>query len=129
MMNHESKMRGAGGTSGGVGEFLLGLGMAVLGGYLLTNQVTVTSSYWHLWGYNAFGMTLLPLLFGIGILFFNGRSALGWGLTVIGILVILVGVITNLDIYFRPTSLFNTILMLTLLAGGIGLVFRSLKSH
>lgn len=129
MINDESKLRGAGGTTGGVGEFLLGLGMAVLGGYLLTNQVTVTSGYWHLWGYNAFGMTLLPLLFGIGILFFNGRSALGWGLTVIGILIILVGVIINLDIYFRPTSLFNTILMLTLLAGGIGLVARSLKSH
>lgn len=128
-MNYETKTRGAGGTTGGVGEFLLGLGMAVMGGYLLTNQVTVTSGYWHLWGYNAFGMTLLPLLFGIGILFFNGRSALGWGLTVIGILIILVGVITNLDIYFRPTSLFNTIVMLTLLAGGIGLVFRSLKSH
>lgn len=122
-------MRGAGGTTGGVGEFLLGLGMAVMGGYLLTNQVTVTSNYWHLWGYNAFGMTLLPLLFGIGILFFNGRSALGWGLTIIGVLIILVGVIANLDIYFRPTSLFNTIVMLTLLAGGIGLVFRSLKSH
>lgn len=129
MTNHESKMRGAGGTTGGVGEFLLGLGMAVMGGYLLTNQVTVTSNYWHLWGYNAFGMTLLPLLFGIGILFFNGRSALGWGLTIIGVLIILVGVIANLDIYFRPTSLFNTIVMLTLLAGGIGLVFRSLKSH
>jgi uncharacterized protein len=128
-MNYETKTRGAGGTTGGVGEFLLGLGMAAMGGYLLTNQVTVTSGYWHLWGYNAFGMTLLPLLFGIGILFFNGRSALGWGLTVIGVLIILVGVITNLDIYFRPTSLFNTIVMLTLLAGGIGLVFRSLKSH
>jgi uncharacterized protein len=128
-MSYETKTRGAGGTTGGVGEFLLGLGMAAMGGYLLTNQVTVTSGYWHLWGYNAFGMTLLPLLFGIGILFFNGRSALGWGLTVIGVLIILVGVITNLDIYFRPTSLFNTIVMLTLLAGGIGLVFRSLKSH
>ena len=128
-MNNETKLRGAGGTAGGVGEFLIGLGMAVVGAYLLTNQVTVTSGYWYLWGYNAFGMTLLPLLFGIGILFFDGRSALGWGLTVIGVLIILVGVITNLDIYFRPTSLFNTILMLALLAGGIGLVARSLKSH
>lgn len=128
-MNDEPKFRGAGGTAGGVGEFLVGLGMAALGAYLLTNQVTVTSGYWYLWGYNAFGLTLLPLLFGIGILFFNGRSALGWGLTVIGTLIILVGIITNLDIYFRPTSLFNTILMLSLLAGGIGLVARSLRSH
>jgi hypothetical protein len=30
---------------------------------------------------------------------------------------------------FVMTSLFNTILMLVLLAGGIGLVFRGLQSH
>jgi hypothetical protein len=28
----------------------------------------------------------------------------------------------NLQIYFQPTSLFNTIVMLVLLAGGIGLM-------
>ena len=35
-------MKGAGGTSGGLGQFFVGLAMAVAGGYLLTNQVTVT---------------------------------------------------------------------------------------
>ena len=30
--------------------------------------------YWCLWGHNAFGLTLVPFLFGVGILFFNGRS-------------------------------------------------------
>lgn len=128
-MDNDVKMRGAGGTSGGIGEFFVGLGMAVAGAYLLTNQVTVSSGYWYLWGYNAFGLTLLPLLLGIAILFFDGKSILGWGLTVMGILIVLLGVITNLEIYFRPTSLFNTLIMLALLAGGIGLVARSLKSH
>jgi hypothetical protein len=33
----------------------------------------------------------------------------------------------NLDVYFRPTSLFNTLLMLVLLFGGIGLVARALR--
>ena len=128
-MDNDVKMRGAGGTSGGIGEFFVCLGMAVAGAYLLTNQVTVSSGYWYLWGYNAFGLTLLPLLLGVGILFFDGKSILGWGLTVMGILIVLLGVITNLEIYFRPTSLFNTLIMLALLAGGIGLVARSLKSH
>ncbi|HEX8290588.1 MAG TPA: hypothetical protein VF570_02455, partial [Pyrinomonadaceae bacterium] len=59
--------RGAGGTPGGVGEFLLGLGMAVAGGYMLTERVTVTSGYWTLWGHSAFGLSLLPLVFGIGL--------------------------------------------------------------
>ena len=121
--------RGAGGTSGGVGEFLLGLGMSVAGAYLLTQRVTVTSGYWSLWGYNAFGLSLLPLLFGTGLLFFNGRSIAGWLLTFAGVVIIFVGIIANLGVYFQPTSLFNTIVMLVLLAGGIGLVARSLRPH
>src|SRR5689334_7743910 len=124
----EEVRRGAGGTRGGVGEFLLGLGMAVAGAYLLTQRVTVTSAYWTLWGYNAFGLSLLPLLFGIGLLFFNGRSIAGWLLTFAGVVIIFVGIISNLGVYFQPTSLFNTLIMLILLAGGIGLVARSLRA-
>ena len=123
------RVRGAGGTSGGIGLFLLGLGMAVAGGWLLTNQVTVTSGYWQWGGYNAFGLSLIPLIFGIGLLFFNGRSMAGWLLTFCGAIIIVAGIITNLEIYFRPTSLFNTVMMLILLAGGIGLVARSLRAR
>ena len=122
-------VRGAGGTSGGIGLFLIGLGMAVAGGWLLTNQVTVTSGFWQWGGYNTFGLTLIPLIVGIGFLFFNGRSMVGWLLTFCGTIIILAGIITNLEIYFRPTSLFNTVMMLALLAGGIGLVARSLKAR
>jgi hypothetical protein len=121
--------RGAGGTPGGLGEFLMGVVMASVGSYLLTNQVQVTTSFWHFWGANAFGLTLLPLLIGIGFLFFNGRSALGWLLTIVGCAIIFAGILMNMDIYFRQTSLFNTLVMLVLLAGGIGLVARSLRSH
>lgn len=123
----ESRMRGAGGTEGGIGAFLIGFAMAVAGGYLLTNQVTVTSGYWRLWGYNAFGLSLLPFIIGIAFLFFNGKSVVGWLLTLAGAVIIFVGIIANLDIYFRPTSLFNTLLMLVLLLGGIGLIARSLR--
>lgn len=128
-MENEPKLRGAGGTPGGVGEFLAGLAMAVAGGYLLTNQVSVNSGFWRPWGYNGFGLSLIPLIIGIGLLFFNGRSIFGWLLTLAGAVIILAGIIAHLDIYFRETSLFNTILMLVLLAGGVGLVARSLKSH
>ena len=128
-MENEPRFRNAGGTPGGLGEFLAGLAMAVAGGYLLTNQVSVTSGYWRLGGYNAFGLSLVPLIIGVGMLFFNGRSLVGWLLTIAGIIIIFAGIITNLDIYFRETSLFNTIIMLVLLAGGIGLVARSLRSH
>ena len=122
------KPRGAGGTPGGLGEFFTGLALAVGGGYLLMNQVTVTSGFWQMWGYNAFGISLIPLLIGIGLLFFDGRSKLGWVLTALGTLVILLGIISNLTIFFRPTSLFNTLIILALLASGLGLIVRSLRT-
>ena len=122
------KPRGAGGTPGGLGEFFTGLAMAIGGGYLLLQQVTVSSGYWQLWGYNAFGLSLIPLLIGIALLFFDGRSKLGWLLTAGGSLIILLGIITNLTIFFRPTSLFNTLIILGLLAGGLGLIARSLRT-
>ncbi|HYW44530.1 MAG TPA: hypothetical protein VE959_16840 [Bryobacteraceae bacterium] len=118
-----------GGTPGGLRYFLLGFIMACAGGYLLSNQVTVAGSYWNFYGYNSFGITLIPLLFGVGILFWNGRSTIGWLLTAGGALFIVAGVIANLHIYFQPTSLFNTIVMLVLLVGGLGLIARSLGHH
>jgi hypothetical protein len=118
-----------GGTPGGIRHFLLGFIMACIGGYLLCNQVMVMGSYWSFYGANTFGVTLIPMLFGIGILFWNGRSAIGWLLTAAGALFIVAGVIANLHIYFRPASLFETIVMLTLLVGGLGLIARSMRAH
>jgi hypothetical protein len=121
-------MKGAGGTPGGMGQFLGGLVMAVAGGWLLTNQVTVTSGFWAWFGPHTFGLSLLPLVVGAGFLFFDGKSIVGWILTLAGATIILIGIVANLRIYFEPTSLFNTLVMLILLAGGIGLMVRGLKS-
>lgn len=126
--NPEEKWQGAGGTPGGVPQFIIGAIMAVVGIYLLLNQVIVHTGFWHFFSFNSFGVTLIPFLFGVGILFYNGKSIIGWILTIGGFLVIVVGVIANLQIYFAPTSLWNTLTMLILLVGGLGLIFRSLRS-
>jgi hypothetical protein len=41
--------------------------------------------------------------------------------------IILAGIIANLRVYFQPSSLFDTLVILTLISGGIGLVARSLR--
>jgi hypothetical protein len=125
----ERRYSDVGGTPGGLGHFLMGFGMACTGAYLLANQVGVGGSYWSFYGANSFGITLLPMMIGIAMLFFNGRNVIGWLLTVAGALFVLAGVIANMHIYFRPTSLFNVIVMLVLLFGGIGLVARALRPH
>src|SRR5215831_14168962 len=110
MENHS--LRDVGGTPGGLGHFLIGFAMVCIGGFLITHQVLVVGSYWSFYGANTFGITLIPLLFGVGLLFWNGRSLTGWTLTVAGSLFILAGVIANMHIFFRPASLFDTIVML-----------------
>jgi hypothetical protein len=121
--------RGAGGTPGGVGAFFSGVLMAGAGAYLLLSQVQVTTSFWRVGGSSGFGLTLLPLLVGVAFLFFDEKSIVGRLLTAVGTVMIVAGVLMNMDIYFRQTSLFNTLMMLGLLFGGLGLVARSLRAH
>jgi hypothetical protein len=124
---------GAGGTPGGVGEFVIGLVVAAIGFFLLFSHVQVHSSYWNFPMFggvgHSFGVSLIPLLFGIAILFVNGKSRLGWFLAVGGLLFIFTGIIMNLDIYFRGTSLMNTLIMLACIAAGLGLIVKGLRPH
>ena len=78
-------MQGAGGTEGGVGRFVLGLVMMVAGGYLFLQSIKVTLGmgfdyqFFNFWGFAITnGMVLIPFLFGIGMIFYNGRSLVGW---------------------------------------------------
>src|SRR5687768_13865666 len=96
-------LRDVGGTKGGLGHFLIGFALLCVGGYLLMDRVSVHGGYWSFFGsaQSSFGVTLIPLLIGIAMLFYNGRSAFGWFLTGGGMLVLFAGVIANLQIHFR----------------------------
>jgi hypothetical protein len=63
-------------------------------------------------------------MLGISLLFVDARNVLGWLLAAAGLAIIGAGILTNLTIFFRPTSLFNTLLML---AGRLGLMTRALR--
>jgi hypothetical protein len=127
----KERLQNPGGTPGGVGEVLAGLAMMAVGIYIVFDHVTVHTSFWRFFGSpgTSFGLTLLPLLVGVGLLFFDGGSIIGWLLTGGGVLLILAGVFMNLDVYFRPTSLWNTIFMFGLIAGGLGLFAKGLRPH
>ena len=116
-----------GGTRGGLLPFVSGFVMAVAGAYLLMQRVTVSSGGWYLWGYNAFGLSLLPFMAGVGVLAYSSRNWLGWGLTLAGLTIIFAGILLNLHIFFAATSLFDTLTMLALLAAGCGLMARALR--
>ena len=133
-------MKGAGGTEGGTGEFFLGLIMMSGGLYLLLNAIAVGSSFgmgMTLYGMSAFGhsygvtsgMVMIPFIFGVGMLFYNGKSILGWILTIGSLSALIFGVIISIHFSFRNMSAFDLIVILVLAFGGMGLLLRSLRSN
>ena len=74
----------------------------------------------------ATGLMLVPLLIGIGLLFFLDHKWIGWVVVAIGVLAILVTLLTS--VRFRPVSasLWQYVVMFGMVAAGAGLVTRGL---
>ncbi len=132
-------MKGAGGKSGGVGTFFLGLAMMCGGGYLLLQSITVTHSFgmgmslyrmpWIGGGDFSItsGMVLVPFIFGIGMVFYNSRNILGWILFCGSLITLVFGVLATVRFVMRGMSAFDLIVILILAVGGLGLFLRSLR--
>lgn len=130
--------RGAGGSPGGVGSFLLGFLMMCAGGYLLLRSIIV-STVWGfsvgLFQFSAFGsplsisggMLLVPLIIGIAMVFYQARNWTGWLLVAGSLVALIVGVLANLRFSFQHMTLFDLLGILVLCFGGLGLFLRSLR--
>ena len=132
-------MRGAGGTSGGVGHFLIGLAMMSGGFYMLLQSIRVTVNFGlsgKLFGVSMLGqsfgvtsgMIMIPFIFGVGIMFYNSRNIIGWLLTFSSLVAMIFGVIASTQFVLRNMTAFELITILVLCMGGLGLFLRSLKS-
>lgn len=132
-------MKGAGGTSGGLGSFFIGLIMMVGGFYLLLNAISVRSTFGL--GHNLYrfsgmgnnisitsGMVMIPFMFGVGLIFYNSKNILGWILSIGSITALIFGVISSIQFSFRSMSAFDLIVILVLAIGGLGLFLKSLRS-
>jgi hypothetical protein len=127
-------MNGAGGTSGGIGKFLLGLVMMCGGFYLLLNGIVVSSNFGfgsRLFGVGPLGMTggmiLIPLIIGICMVFYNAKSYLGWLIAIAAFGALVFGVISSVNLNLRTMSAFELLTILTLAFGGLGLFLNSLR--
>ena len=131
-------MRGAGGSSGGIGHFFIGLIMMCGGFYMLLNSITVTSSFnmgYRLYSFHSLGgfsitsgTVMIPFIFGVGIIFYNARNILGWILALGSISALIFGVISSVRFSLRHMTTFDLIVILVLAVGGLGLFLRSLKT-
>ncbi len=132
------QIKGAGGTDGGAGRFLIGLIMMIAGGYLFLNSIQVTSNFHFGSGFrNAFssfhgfstsGYVLIPFIFGIGMVFYNAKNFIGWLLVLASAVMLTFGVITSLNFRMVHMSSFMLISILVMLLGGTGLLLSSLRN-
>lgn len=127
-------MRGAGGTQGGTLMFLLGIIMMCGGFYLLLSSIVIRAQWglgYSLYSFGGFGITsgmiMIPFLFGVGMVFYDSRSMLGWLLAVGSLAALIFGVIASANFNLRAMSAFDLIVMLVLAFGGVGLVLKSLN--
>ncbi|MFP4476563.1 MAG: hypothetical protein ACLFOY_13485 [Desulfatibacillaceae bacterium] len=129
-------MRGAGGTSGGTGQFFIGFVMLVGGFYLLLRSINVTAGLglgMHLFGIGNYhvtgGMVLIPFIIGIGLIFYNSKNLIGWALSVASLVMLIFGVIASIKFTIRHMNAFEVLMILILCFGGLGLFLRSLKTQ
>jgi hypothetical protein len=129
-------VHGAGGTSGGIGKFFLGIAMFVAGMYLLLKNIYVQhsfgfgSSFFNVGGLSVTsGMILIPFIIGVAVLFFNAKNLLGWILTIGSVVLLIVGVISSIHFTLAGMSAFDILMILVLVAGGLGLFLSSFRNH
>ncbi|MCR5816433.1 MAG: hypothetical protein K6F91_06100 [Ruminococcus sp.] len=109
------------------------MGFLLFGGglYWVFNSFTVSSS----WGYGYWGIgslrmpmgtMLIPLLVGIGLLFFFEKKAIGGFVCALGVLIILISLLTSLSFHATSGTLYTYILMFGMVAAGAALLIRVL---
>ena len=135
MANNGLHIDGAGGSQGGVIQFLIGLAMMVGGGFLFLNSIHVTSSFGM--GYGLYrmggmsitsGMVLIPFMFGIAMVFYNSKNYFGWVLAVGSVLALVFGVLASTRFTLNGMSAFDLLMILVLFFGGLGLFLNSLRN-
>ncbi|MBD5522605.1 MAG: hypothetical protein HDR03_15510 [Lachnospiraceae bacterium] len=115
-------------------EFLGGLAMLVVGLYILSQKVMVYSSFfgygWRLGGFSVrSGMIMIPFIIGIVWMFASGGSFLSKVFTGLGVLIIIVSLILSTNISLVHMSLYEWVIILILIFGGVGLLAKILLAN
>jgi len=136
---HEELVRGAGGTPGGTWLFVSGLVLAAAGvWFFLSNVHVVTSPIGMVSGlFNrgvfgdgqpamSTGIVFAPIFIGLVLLFHDARWNMGWVLFAIGLAVIVVEILSRIQ-FLMNIRTSNLLLMLGMVAAGIGMMLRSFR--
>jgi hypothetical protein len=127
--------RGSGGSAGGVGQFLTGLAMTLVGLWLFFDSVRLTTNQMgfltRLFGgghgaleTTSMGILFIPFFIGVVALFYDARMKWAWGLTLLGIAILAIEIVSRMRFYMDG-KVTHFLMMMVLFAGGTGLMIRS----
>lgn len=129
-----------GGTQGGTGSFFGGIALMALGTWFLFESIKVVTgaSGWFsnllgagnggMWNTTSMGIIFVPFLAGIFILFFDAKAKWAWWLTIIGLLVIIIEILSRIQ-FVMNSKTSHVLLMLAMIAGGAGLVLKGYRTQ
>lgn len=136
---HEDLVRGAGGTPGGTWLFFFGLVLAAAGvWFFLSNVQVVTSPIGMVSGlFNrgvfgngqpamSTGVVFAPIFIGLVMLFYDARLKWGWALFYVGLAIIVIEILSRIQ-FLMSVRTSNLLLMLGMIAAGIGMMLRSFR--
>jgi hypothetical protein len=117
--------------------YFSGLGLILTGILLLFNHIHVGTGFFAAfgWGGGGFGLLVIPLLVGIGWVFYDSKNRIGWAIVAAACGLIFFSCLSSLIMTFPTVSLLGLILMLIPLAAGGALLLKSaggpkgLKQH
>lgn len=108
--------------------FLVGLALLCGGLFLIFQNTTLYTNFtlMDIMGFTPpFGVVLIPFIIGVGVLFFNEKSFIGWLLTIMGLVIIVLGILMGLKVYFNKISLAQGLIMFGMAAAGAGLTLKA----
>lgn len=113
--------------SSGLIDFIIGSVMAGLGAYMVCERMVVHSQFRiSLYGRDT-GFFPVFSVFLLGVFLLGlGRTWLARLFMAAGASLTLWGALNSLDIHFLPASLISTVIMFSMLVGGVGLVAKAL---
>ncbi len=113
-------------------QFLIGLAMLVAGGYAFLARISVHSNIGGRMMLGnigvAGGLIVVPFIVGIMMLFAMPKKFISKLVTGLGLLLIVVYVIMNINFSFRGANAYEYLLMLVGMFGGLALVLKVLLS-
>ena len=130
-------MRGSGGTPGGLGQFFVGLFLAIVSAYLFFDSVHVDTapSGWISgliispgnYSTVSTGLLFLPFFLGVMALFVNAKQKWAWMLTWGGLAILAIEILSRIR-FFMSMKLTHLLILIALMAAGCGLIFRSFRA-